>query len=161
MFAAIAQLPLSVLAVSVVAEPRRESSDVERAATFVRPVEVVENQFAGIATSAAGAASYSRVQARAAPRPRCRTTIPANDVEAGLRAALTCIICTELFHEPVTAACGAHSFCRECLAKWVLKSPMCPVCRAVLPARALVVNVGLQDAVEALSSRYAARDLRK
>ena len=44
----------------------------------------------------------------------------------GLHEALTCLLCKDLFEDPVTfAACG-HSFCRECLHTYASDNWKCP-----------------------------------
>lgn len=39
-----------------------------------------------------------------------------------------CVICQEIFIEPVTLPCG-HSFCRPCIKKSLSVKPLCPTCR--------------------------------
>lgn len=39
-----------------------------------------------------------------------------------------CVICQEIFYEPVTLPCG-HSFCRSCIRQSLRVKPLCPSCR--------------------------------
>ena len=41
---------------------------------------------------------------------------------------LYCIICGEIFKEPVRLYCG-HTFCKECITDWSKKNSICPLCR--------------------------------
>ena len=41
---------------------------------------------------------------------------------------LYCIICGEIFKEPVRLYCG-HTFCKECINDWSKKNSICPLCR--------------------------------
>ncbi|KRX03563.1 hypothetical protein PPERSA_04115 [Pseudocohnilembus persalinus] len=41
---------------------------------------------------------------------------------------LSCIICSEIFYQPVTLACG-HSFCKECISRALYIQPLCPICK--------------------------------
>jgi hypothetical protein len=65
-----------------------------------------------------------------------------------------CSICRDVVYKPVTTSCGAHTFCRECLAAWVAScarkgvAPVCPACRARVDATAMRVNVAIQEAIE-------------
>jgi hypothetical protein len=66
--------------------------------------------------------------------------------------------------EPVTALCGSHNFCRVCLAAHIAArgrahAPVtCPLCRGPCQAStaALVVNIGLRDAIAARAAAHAA-----
>uniref|UniRef100_A0A8C6T484 RING-type domain-containing protein n=1 Tax=Neogobius melanostomus TaxID=47308 RepID=A0A8C6T484_9GOBI len=43
---------------------------------------------------------------------------------------LTCLICQDIFKEPVVLSCS-HSFCKDCLRSWWREKPTreCPVCK--------------------------------
>eukprot|EP00976_Prorocentrum_cordatum_P115155 1195964-Prorocentrum_minimum.AAC.2 len=43
-------------------------------------------------------------------------------------ADLRCVICWELFRDPVITPCG-HSFCRACVDTELNSSGRCPICR--------------------------------
>lgn len=68
---------------------------------------------------------------------------------------MICAICQDVYKEPVTALCGAHNFCRECLAAHITSSiqrswhPACPICRLPIQTNVtqLHVNIALRDAV--------------
>ena len=47
-----------------------------------------------------------------------------------LRREHTCAICAELFYKTMTLECG-HSFCKDCIDKWLACSLTCPICREV------------------------------
>ncbi|CAL9706899.1 unnamed protein product [Knipowitschia caucasica] len=52
-------------------------------------------------------------------------------VEGNLREELTCVICCDLFREPVMLAC-MHRFCRKCISRYWRGTPgpfTCPQCR--------------------------------
>jgi len=42
----------------------------------------------------------------------------------------TCTICLKVKKDAVTLVCS-HSFCLECINRWSLQHPHCPLCRAV------------------------------
>jgi len=89
---------------------------------------------------------HSQCAAHRQPCPICRcpnnpVSPPPTDVvlasilanPKSLQEELTCHICYQLFHEPVTAPCQ-HTFCSKCLQRSLDHSRACPVCRAPLPA---------------------------
>ena len=41
---------------------------------------------------------------------------------------LYCIICGEIFKDPVRLHCG-HTYCKECITDWSKKNSICPLCR--------------------------------
>jgi len=45
-----------------------------------------------------------------------------------------CSICYGLFFNPVTTECS-HTFCARCLDRFLDHSPLCPLCRTVIPFR--------------------------
>ena len=47
-------------------------------------------------------------------------------------ASAECAICLEHSGPACRLECG-HSFHAECLAKWLVRSPTCPLCRARVP----------------------------
>jgi len=68
---------------------------------------------------------------------------------------MLCAICQDTMTDPVTAACGAHNFCKECLSTHIVASsqryqtPTCPTCRSPIqttPSQ-LHVNVALRDII--------------
>jgi hypothetical protein len=73
-------------------------------------------------------------------------TPPAPDLE--------CSVCSEVFTDPVTLACG-HTFCRTCAMSWFTSSAKrCPVARCAASAGSkpavLPTNYALKGVVEAL-----------
>lgn len=40
---------------------------------------------------------------------------------------LTCIVCYEIFNDPVSIPCG-HTFCRDCIEETIRRSQKCPLC---------------------------------
>ncbi|CAF4028771.1 unnamed protein product [Adineta steineri] len=53
--------------------------------------------------------------------------------EQSIDKNLQCIICNEPFIDPVVTACH-HSFCRQCLDKWLQNyNSTCPTCREKIP----------------------------
>ncbi|KAM3859498.1 E3 ubiquitin-protein ligase TRIM65 [Diretmus argenteus] len=71
---------------------------------------------------------------------------------------LTCAICLDRFHVPVTIPCG-HTFCWTCItAHWDTKSkldvaPHCPICNTEFPNRPVLKrNVSMSDLAEAANS---------
>jgi E3 ubiquitin-protein ligase CHFR len=51
-----------------------------------------------------------------------------------LKDELTCNICFEIYHKPVSMIPCLHSFCGGCLSDWIKKSKECPFCRKVSTA---------------------------
>ncbi|CAL8236662.1 unnamed protein product [Arctogadus glacialis] len=66
---------------------------------------------------------------------------------------LTCIVCTEIFENPVSLSCH-HSFCSSCLQDfWAqAKNKNCPVCRRK-SSKDVAVNFSMKE----LAESYAAR----
>lgn len=69
-----------------------------------------------------------------------------------------CSLCLSICIEPVTAGCGAHNFCRVCIAEWITcqqqdgRHPTCPECRRPIQqdATQLRVNNALREAIVGL-----------
>jgi Lon protease-like protein len=73
---------------------------------------------------------------------------------AAIAQTCECVLCLELFCDPVTTPCG-HTFCRRCLARALDHSddPRCPTCRSVVlvsSAAKTPVNVTLRALVSQL-----------
>jgi WD40 repeat protein len=69
-------------------------------------------------------------------------------------AGLECSVCTEVFTDPVTLACG-HTFCRGCAVRWFTSpAKRCPAARCPASAKskpaALPTAYALREVVEAL-----------
>ncbi|XP_062979527.1 zinc finger protein 397-like [Elgaria multicarinata webbii] len=65
----------------------------------------------------------------------------AGDVGRGLRDALTCPVCSDLFRDPVMVSGCGHNLCRPCAAKcWgrLERSLRCPQCLEPLPLQRLL-----------------------
>mmetsp|Transcript_7776 Transcript_7776/g.11536 ORF Transcript_7776/g.11536 Transcript_7776/m.11536 type:complete len:349 (+) Transcript_7776:76-1122(+) len=64
---------------------------------------------------------------------------------------LECLICADVFYEPVTLPCG-HTFDKACLCKVLDSSVQCPLCRAVLHMNpsSLNVNLALRNVVKTM-----------
>lgn len=50
------------------------------------------------------------------------------ELNSDLEDELTCVICCNILCEPVVTPC-CHSFCRECVGRWLKDFKSCPVCR--------------------------------
>jgi len=55
-------------------------------------------------------------------------TIRFVELNEDLEEELTCIICCGILREPVVTHCG-HTFCRDCVNRWIKTERSCPVCR--------------------------------
>lgn len=51
-----------------------------------------------------------------------------------MRDDLTCGICQDVFHQPITLWPCMHTFCGGCLASWLDRSEDCPMCRVHVEA---------------------------
>ncbi|KAK9524968.1 hypothetical protein VZT92_017324 [Zoarces viviparus] len=61
-----------------------------------------------------------------------------------------CVICLDIFHNPVSTPCG-HNFCRGCIKHyWDMRHKSnCPLCKEAFKTRPeLRINVGLKDITE-------------
>uniref|UniRef100_A0A8C6T883 Uncharacterized protein n=1 Tax=Neogobius melanostomus TaxID=47308 RepID=A0A8C6T883_9GOBI len=63
---------------------------------------------------------------------------------------LTCLICQDIFKEPVVLSCS-HSFCKDCLRSWWRKKPTreCPVCKRKSSRSDPPRNLALRNLCEA------------
>ncbi|KAI1294943.1 E3 ubiquitin-protein ligase NRDP1 [Halotydeus destructor] len=55
-------------------------------------------------------------------------TIRFVDLNPDLEEEFTCVICCGIIREPVVTQCG-HTFCRNCVTRWIKTERNCPVCR--------------------------------
>ena len=70
-------------------------------------------------------------------------------------ASFDCAVCMSALVDPVTLACGAHSFCIVCARTWLARasSPTCPICRKLVPREPpQVINVVLRDALAVIAT---------
>nr|XP_015211501.1 PREDICTED: E3 ubiquitin/ISG15 ligase TRIM25-like [Lepisosteus oculatus] len=76
-----------------------------------------------------------------------------------LTAELQCLICYEMLRDPVTATCGSHNYCMECIVKYYTvpytkEKFGCPVCKDTFrPDHKLTKNVAIYRIVETLKRR--------
>ncbi|KIY49227.1 hypothetical protein FISHEDRAFT_41822 [Fistulina hepatica ATCC 64428] len=64
--------------------------------------------------------------------PLLPDSAPRSSFEKELQAELSCEICLQLLHMPITTPCQ-HTFCQKCLDRSLDHSDKCPVCRQALP----------------------------
>ncbi|KAF8819011.1 FHA domain-containing protein, partial [Cardiosporidium cionae] len=74
-------------------------------------------------------------------------------VSHGLLSELTCSICLEYFHLPVTLSCG-HTYCRYCVGSTKLPGKRCPLCRQPI-GNPLCINTVLTNLIEQMSLKRA------
>lgn len=51
-----------------------------------------------------------------------------DEIKTSILSELTCSICYELIFNPITLSCY-HTFCLNCIDKWLRQTSKCPVCR--------------------------------
>lgn len=57
---------------------------------------------------------------------------------------LICSICFEIMHEPTMGQCK-HTFCNDCITKWIKVNPICPLDRG--PILSLKTNKRLKSKI--------------
>lgn len=78
-----------------------------------------------------------------------------------IESDLTCAICSFLFEKPTTVICG-HTFCNECIIKFLGFQPKCPVCKyPILGFQKLNSNVAVQAIVEVFKKEHPEKDKRQ
>ncbi|XP_068596348.1 tripartite motif containing 105 [Brachionichthys hirsutus] len=98
--------------------------------------------------------------------PRTMAAVTATSSRGSLREDLTCVICCDLFREPVMLAC-MHHFCKACISRYWRgsQSPVsCPQCRMAFTSRQFQVNylvTAMVEKVRAATSDTYAKDLEK
>lgn len=72
---------------------------------------------------------------------------------------VTCIICSDIFANPVTTIPCGHTFCRECLSRFLSdkRDPWCPVCRGAL-TEILTVNISLTGLIDASVAKLSSSE---
>ncbi|XP_047438231.1 nuclear factor 7, ovary-like [Mugil cephalus] len=67
-----------------------------------------------------------------------------------MRQDLTCVICQEIFRDPVILSCS-HSFCKKCLVRWWREKELreCPICKSTSGNRHPPINLALRNLCEA------------
>ncbi|KAJ8381816.1 hypothetical protein SKAU_G00025940 [Synaphobranchus kaupii] len=75
-----------------------------------------------------------------------------------LEEDLSCLVCFDIFREPVVLPCS-HSFCKECvLTYWGGQdSRVCPVCRTQTPEDELLVSLTLKNLCESAMKERSRR----
>ena len=67
-----------------------------------------------------------------------------------MRESLTCVICTDLFENPVTIGCG-HTFCEKCLRTSIKRSPTCALCRKSVLLPLPAVSCIIKELIESIT----------
>lgn len=84
---------------------------------------------------------------------------PKEDVlEEDIPEDLKCIICMDLFLNPVVVSCG-HTFCKICVQDLIRDKPSCPVCRTptMQGADNLLPNFTLKNLIERDYAKFLSR----
>jgi hypothetical protein len=64
---------------------------------------------------------------------------------------LKCVICLDLFEQPVSLYCG-HSYCKTCILGHLEKTPKCPLCKfPILGFQELKTNIAIQKIVDKIT----------
>jgi hypothetical protein len=79
---------------------------------------------------------------RKRPAPEPVPVTPGIEIES-----FCCSICTELMTEPVVDPHG-HCFCRECIEKWLIQQPTCPMTNLNIQEFELRRCIDLANAIE-------------
>ncbi|KAH0619933.1 hypothetical protein JD844_014372 [Phrynosoma platyrhinos] len=65
---------------------------------------------------------------------------------------LSCVLCLELFKEPVILPCG-HNFCKQCIeSTWEKKGVFCPECHANVPEQKYISNTALEKMADKIKT---------
>lgn len=96
--------------------------------------------------------SYRSVSPRATSYEQLDAALLARLKEIA-RSELDCQICYNLLLDPLTTTCG-HTFCRNCVARVLDHSTLCPICRRALPMppdfQRLPCNIRLSSIISSL-----------
>jgi hypothetical protein len=68
-----------------------------------------------------------------------------------LESTLTCSICLNIVSDPVLTKCS-HSFCKECLTRWLYSRSQCPMCRKPIFCQDTISNLPLQNLIKFLNN---------
>jgi hypothetical protein len=71
--------------------------------------------------------------------------------------AFSCVICMDLYHDPILMTPCGHSFCQECIKCWLRDHPTCPVCKHGIQPSSLVRNYGLERVAQVATQFGAGR----
>ena len=76
------------------------------------------------------------------------------DLISFFKSSLSCTICLDFFKYPHTIKCG-HTFCGNCLQRWLENVVECPICRSKV-CQEPVSNLILTDQVEKITQNSQA-----
>jgi len=63
---------------------------------------------------------------------------------------ILCPICCDTFRSPVLQCVWGHSFCGECILRWLGRKSNCPQCRKPITKKTLCRNILIEAAIEEL-----------
>lgn len=74
-------------------------------------------------------------------------------LKEGVRTELDCQVCYGLMLDPLTSPCG-HTFCRQCVARVLDHSNLCPICRRKLSMPPALLNEPINRVLSGLTDNF-------
>ncbi len=65
-----------------------------------------------------------------------------------------CSVCIEPFNLKIKLECS-HSFCKECIYRWMVKNFTCPICRSVINDKKDFIEYAIENRIYVRMKKYA------